>query len=239
MSFDVKVQGFGAALADVYQRKLEVINRGFSGYTTKWGLPVLKQLLPTVEEQQKRAAKVKLMTIFFGANDASLPVSHQHVPLKDYKDNLLKMVSMIKNKDSPYYNPELRLILITPPPVSEEQWNYRYGQYEDTRARKIAITTTYAEAVREVGREEDVTVADLWTSIMDHCKLENRDLSEFFTDGLHLSALGNETVYELLIKTIEKDFPDIHPDVLKIELPSHLSLNHPDYEEQLKFELLK
>ena len=30
--------------ADVYNRKLDVINRGFSGYNTEWGFPVFRQV---------------------------------------------------------------------------------------------------------------------------------------------------------------------------------------------------
>lgn len=30
--------------ADVYARKLDVLNRGFSGYTTEWAIPIFKQV---------------------------------------------------------------------------------------------------------------------------------------------------------------------------------------------------
>ncbi|KAI8146833.1 hypothetical protein BJV82DRAFT_399049 [Fennellomyces sp. T-0311] len=32
-SFDPELQGFGASLANIYQRKVDVVNRGFSGST--------------------------------------------------------------------------------------------------------------------------------------------------------------------------------------------------------------
>jgi hypothetical protein len=35
--------GFAQRLAYVYARKLDVINRGLSGYTTEWGIPVFEQ----------------------------------------------------------------------------------------------------------------------------------------------------------------------------------------------------
>jgi len=31
-------------LLDVYARKYDVLNRGFSGYNTEWALPVLEQV---------------------------------------------------------------------------------------------------------------------------------------------------------------------------------------------------
>lgn len=37
--------GIAQKLAYVYARKLDVINRGLSGYNTEWGLRVFKQVL--------------------------------------------------------------------------------------------------------------------------------------------------------------------------------------------------
>jgi lysophospholipase L1-like esterase len=40
-----------------------------------------------------------LVTIFFGANDAVMPDhihNEKHVPLKEYKENLLKIISHIR-----------------------------------------------------------------------------------------------------------------------------------------------
>jgi lysophospholipase L1-like esterase len=47
-----------------------VVNRGFGGYNSRWGLKLLEQVL-----QQTKAAgqQVALMTIWFGANDAAIP----------------------------------------------------------------------------------------------------------------------------------------------------------------------
>ncbi|KAJ7090032.1 hypothetical protein C8R43DRAFT_1050416 [Mycena crocata] len=36
-------RGFGARLANVYSRKLDVLNRGLAGYNTEWAIPVLEQ----------------------------------------------------------------------------------------------------------------------------------------------------------------------------------------------------
>src|SRR6478735_11768631 len=104
---------------------MDVVNRGLSGYNTDWAMPILKQLLPTTEDQAKQKASIRLMTIFFGANDAALPGSVQHVPLERYKANIKEMIDTIKNPQSPFYNPNIRLILITPPPLFEPLWKKR------------------------------------------------------------------------------------------------------------------
>lgn len=76
-SFDPEGFGSGSALAHVYARRLDVINRGFSGYNTEWCLPLLKRILP--EGVEKGQSKILLLIIFLGANDATLHQSPQHV----------------------------------------------------------------------------------------------------------------------------------------------------------------
>jgi len=40
MSWNPELGGIGARVADLYARKLDVLNRGYSGYNTDWALPV-------------------------------------------------------------------------------------------------------------------------------------------------------------------------------------------------------
>ena len=59
-----------------------------SRYNTRWALELLPELGDTSNET------ARLVTIFFGANDASLPDTNprQHVPLGDFAANLRRMV---------------------------------------------------------------------------------------------------------------------------------------------------
>lgn len=59
--------GWGAAVADAYQRKADVVNRGYSGYNSRWALHLLGRVFPA-----ERAGDTALATVFFGANDAAL-----------------------------------------------------------------------------------------------------------------------------------------------------------------------
>ena len=59
--------GWGAHLANAYQRKVDVLNRGYSGYNSRWALQLLDRVLPA-----EKAGKILLATVFFGANDAAL-----------------------------------------------------------------------------------------------------------------------------------------------------------------------
>ena len=51
--------------------QVDVINRGYSGYNTRWANYLLETVFPA---DQPRA---KLVTLFWGANDAALPDRHR------------------------------------------------------------------------------------------------------------------------------------------------------------------
>lgn len=174
----------------IYTRKLDVLNRGFSGYNTDWALPILRQLLPTVEQQKQQACSISLLTIFFGANDASLTFHPQHVPIGRYKSNVKAMVDMVRNPDSPFYNPRMRVILITPPPLNEVQWSKHTTEQGGKLNRSSESAHRYANCTKDVGKELNIPVADLWSEIMNKSNNEGQDLSNYLLDGLHLNSNG-------------------------------------------------
>ncbi|KAI8983563.1 SGNH hydrolase-type esterase domain-containing protein [Pilobolus umbonatus] len=188
--FDPELLGFGASLSNIYQRRVDVFNRGFSGFNTDWSLPITSQILPTVEQQKKDESSVLLMTIFFGANDAALPFSPQHVPLERYKSNLKTMIDLVKDPQSDHYNPRLRLVLITPPPVNEVDWKKRCEEEGIKLNRTNESARMYSEAVNAVGKEKGVVVIDIWSHLMEKVNKENYGLSDFLSDGLHLTKQG-------------------------------------------------
>lgn len=125
---------------------------------------------------------MQLLTIWFGANDAAPPPSPQHVPRDRYKANLAHLVDMVKSPTSAYYSPDTRIILITPPPVNTYQWTERI----------FTETKLYAEAVKELGAQVGVPVADVWTEIWEAAGRDERACEQFLHDGLHLNAAGYE-----------------------------------------------
>jgi isoamyl acetate esterase len=86
-----------------------------------------------------------------------------------------------KDESSEYYTPGVRIILITPPPLDPR------GREPD---RTHETTAAYAEAVRTVGRERGVPVADIWTAMWEAAGRQFEGLPAFLTDGLHLSEAG-------------------------------------------------
>jgi isoamyl acetate esterase len=100
--------------------------------------------------------------IFFGANDAALKqedILNQHVPLKEYKENLKAIIN-----HSTVTAHGTRVLLITPPPIDE----YILDKNPDLRgSRKAEVTQQYAIACKEVGQSLNVPVVDLWSKMIE------------------------------------------------------------------------
>lgn len=68
-----------------FYRKCDVVNRGLSGYNSRWGRILLPHILPL-----DLLKDTVIATVFFGANDASLPeiAPDKYVSVEDYSANL-------------------------------------------------------------------------------------------------------------------------------------------------------
>ncbi|XP_078609976.1 isoamyl acetate-hydrolyzing esterase 1 homolog isoform X2 [Branchiostoma floridae x Branchiostoma japonicum] len=178
--------GWGAALQHVLQRKCDVVCRGLSGYTTAWGKLVLPQVI-----NKHNATDVVLVTIFFGANDASLKeMSPKHVPLDNYKTNLRDMLEYLQQLG---LGPD-QVILITPPALDEQAWQKHCQGMGSSINRLNEVTGQYAKACWEVAEERKVTCVDLWTAMQ-----KEKGWQRFLEDGLHLSREGNQFLAQHLV----------------------------------------
>ncbi|KAJ5132017.1 Esterase SGNH hydrolase-type subgroup [Penicillium atrosanguineum] len=214
---------FAAELQEVYSRKMDVINRGFSGYTTSHAIKVFPKFFPSPQ-----IANVRFMTIFFGANDACVPTHDQHVPLEQYKENLKSIIQHPATKaQNPY------IIIITPPPVNEYQLE-DFDSEKDTPhpSRTAAFSKMYSEAALEVGSSLNIPVADIWTAFMETTGWKegqplvgsrdlpsNEQFADLFTDGLHLMPAGYRIVYDEVLKVIRANWPEQAPENLPLVFP--------------------
>ncbi|KIK58173.1 hypothetical protein GYMLUDRAFT_171437 [Collybiopsis luxurians FD-317 M1] len=214
------MNSFGAQLAHVYARKMDIVNRGFSGYNTERAIPVFKQVFAT-REQQKHLPTVRLLIIWFGANDACLFHSPKHVPLAKFASNLKYLINLVQSDRSEYYSPNTCIVLATPPPVNT------YQREAVLRSRKPPLqldrdfetTRRYAETVKDVAREEGVGLVDIWTKTWDAAGHDERTLSNYLHDGLHLNGAGYQLMYDAVLETIAKTYPKLHPDNLEKVFP--------------------
>ena len=93
------------------------MNRGYSGYNTRWSLELTKEAASNFSREGERNGD--FLTIFFGANDSCLGgTSPQHVPLEEYKSNLGIMIDDFRSG----VDQDLNIVLIPPPPVHTEAW---------------------------------------------------------------------------------------------------------------------
>jgi isoamyl acetate esterase len=199
-------EGWAAQLANRYQRRADIVNRGMSGYNTSWFL-----LLP-----EERLDNVALCTIWFGANDASLPElnPHHYVSVPDYQANLRLLVEKAKKLLKPSSshqqgNNNLRILIITPPPVHHEQrFTYQKQRYGDKATgeleRTLENSAAYANACQQVAAELKLPCLNLWEKFQT-----DDNWGRFLSDGLHFSSDGHDFVFKCLEEAIQEHFADL------------------------------
>lgn len=195
-------------------RKLDVLNRGFSGYNTDNCKIILPKIL---EVENQGPSKVKLMTLFLGTNDALSTV--QHVPLSRYKANLSSMIQEVLKYD-------IKLILIGPglhdPKLLPQGYadNGIIGDISSSLNNK-----TYSEAAKSVAEQHKVPFLDLWAAFQKKGGWSDEQLTQqsvsidmLLSDGIHFTSEAYQLLYKELISAIEKEYPELAPSNLKMKL---------------------
>ncbi|RXW21130.1 hypothetical protein EST38_g4727 [Candolleomyces aberdarensis] len=210
---------------DVYARRFDVLNRGLSGYNTEWGLPVFEQCLAKRDDRQ--APKIRVLTIWFGANDACIKPSPQHVPIEKFEANIRRMIELVHSPTSPYYSPDTRIVLITAPPINTLKRKADLESRDPPLAldRLFDTTRQYAEVVKTIGEELNLGVVDVWTLLWNGAGQVETGLDKFSGDGLHLNGAGYEVVYDALIKVIAEKYPDVYYENVDFVFPGWKDIN--------------
>ncbi|THH04560.1 hypothetical protein EW146_g10146 [Bondarzewia mesenterica] len=223
----------GHSLADVYARKFDVLNRGYSGYNTEWALPVLEQvrLRPpsnsavgsspdSMNNTTSRASDCSRSGL--GPTTRACRGTSQHVPLSRFAENLRTMLRMITSASSPYYMPDTKIIFISAPPVNTYQRGADLAHRDPPRDldRNFETTRTYAEEVVKLGEREGVPVVDAWTRLWEAAGKEERALETYLYDGLHVNEAGYKVVYDGIVEVIAKYYPELRHEEVKYKLPS-------------------
>lgn len=234
---------FGAALTDDYVRRLDIINRGFSGYNTRQALQILPHILPS-----RSQSRVRFLTLWYGANDARLPHTpgepQQHIPLEEFVRNTKIMLSHpdVRGHEG------IRIVLMTPPPVDERQSLLFAAaaaaadqKNSGILSRKACVTRDYAAAIVRLVEEDyemqtaaEIQVLDVWSLMIRRAggaledpiptgaleMPQNEVLQSFLVDGLHLSPAGYRVVYEEFVGLIRRVWPDQTPERLPFVFPA-------------------
>jgi lysophospholipase L1-like esterase len=135
---------------------------------------------------------VRLLVVWFGANDAVIQPFSKHVPLPKFIENLNYMVHPVHSPESPYYSPSTKIILITPPPVNTYQRAAALASRDPPLPldRLFDTTKQYAEGVKAAAAASKVAVVDVWTAIWCAASQDEQALSRYLSDGLHLTPDG-------------------------------------------------
>jgi lysophospholipase L1-like esterase len=86
--------GWCSSVANLYQRRADVYNRGYGGYNSRWARYLLPHLFPLTSENLTN--KHFLVVVWFGANDATLPSEKPHVPLEEYTENIRAILAHVQ-----------------------------------------------------------------------------------------------------------------------------------------------
>lgn len=185
--------GWVCQLAEAYRRRADVLNRGYSGYNTRYAREMARFVLAPPPRPHLFA------TVFFGANDAadaSLK-REQHVPLPEFGahvEALARAAAAVARA----------VVVIAPPPVDGRRWGDR--TLERTRAYRDAA----AAAVERIGAGATGTAAarvlfldtfTLFEGAVDAAAYGaapcgptaagDPPWAALLSDGLHLSPAGN------------------------------------------------
>ncbi|KAM3162111.1 Isoamyl acetate-hydrolyzing esterase [Lachancea thermotolerans] len=195
----------GAALVNVYTRKLDVVQRGFSGYNTRWALKLLPRIL-----ESEPIDDIVLSTVFFGSNDAVHDGS-QKVELPEFIQNNIDLVRLLKSKG-------IKPILIGPALHDADKWkSLRPEEVAKGVVRSNENNKRYSDALQEVARTENVAFVNLIETFSNQGGSDWRSL---LNDGLHFSGKGYEVFYNELLKTIRVAYPEWAPENVTYKYPN-------------------
>eukprot|EP00736_Rhodelphis_marinus_P009031 Rmarinus@m.29158 len=213
LGFSVEPLGWGALLQSAYNRKADVLDRGFSGYNTRMAVPVVP-MLPSAA----------LYIICFGANDAALTDrSQQGIPVDEYADNLTTIVRQLQR-----LHHKAQFLLVTPPAVDPERWRDALkamkGVDELTRSKE----RTEAMALRccQVAQDLQVPVVNLHAAMLQ----DSVHWAALLSDGLHLSTEGNLLMFREISRCISEAYPALSADSLSLDMPlwEDMDFENPD-----------
>lgn len=224
--------GWASLLSSMYSRRADVLSRGFSGYNTKHALGVMETVFRPHDDranaieqtaafipntyESKYSIPLLFCTVFFGANDASLPTARQYLPIDEYEQNIRKIISGIRKKTvaqtkDANANDQVPIILFTPPPVSSKAWDH-YCTVTSPRPlspRSNQRSKEYGLKVQAIGAEMGCAVVDTFTILGGDGEEEH--YSQYLTDGLHLNGEGNKIVFQGLVDKLRQSHPSLLP----------------------------
>lgn len=145
--------------------------------------------------------KYKIMTIFFGTNDAFNNL--QGVPLARYGENIDKLVKLAKSHS-------IKVIVISPA-VHVAELRAQLGG-EPLGAEKT--NGLYAAEAKSVATKNNVGFVDLFTKFLEH----ELPVNKLISDGIHFTPEGYKVLFDELMKEISDKYPEESPENIPVTL---------------------
>ena len=176
---------------------VRVINAGIGGHNTNNARARF--------QKDVLAHEPDVVIVQFGINDSAVdvwrkpPAREPRVSLKTYAANLTHLVKTLTARKT-------RVGLMTPNPL---RWTPKlktlYGKppydVEDADGFNVLLKK-YAQAVRELGKREQVTVIDVYATFETFGKKDGQSVDDLLLDGMHPNDRGQRIVAELLVEAL-------------------------------------
>ena len=146
-----------------------------------------------------------------------------------YGSNLRELITSPILKQ---HNPDIKILLIIPPPVCAYRWGDHDRQAGREPQRTAEHTALYASRAKQVAQELEVPYVDLWTGFLEAAGWveegpligsttvpKNERLGQLMPDGLHFSSAGNKLCFELVLKKIKEVYPMLDPESIEANVP--------------------
>ena len=177
-----------------------VVNAGIGDTTTRDAVARL--------QRDVRSHHPNLVVVQFGINDSWIDVDRgstaPRLTRTEYRDNLRKIIGVLESDGA-------RVVLMTPNPMrwADPYYIKAFAEHPgllDTRAARgiDRLLDLYAADVREVARQEQVPLVDVFEAFEAYGKAPGQSIDELLLagDGIHPNQTGQHLVCKLLTERI-------------------------------------
>lgn len=232
---------FGPAISELYNRRLSVVHRGFSGYNSEMARYILPKIIEAEHNDEDGKSKIRIATVFFGANDSVSEKHEQYVSLERFEENTRYMTELLLKIGS-------KVVLVGPAPHDENKRDKLFPGNPDLNPRRTARNLEYSQVVEKVAKDMDVGFVDLYHGFLESVGWKEGEpvpgslgvletvtsaqgIDHLLNDGLHFTGEGYRVFYNLLLDVIGKKYPELIPANLPFLYPEWGSVDLEEFKK--------
>ena len=175
----------------MFERKLDVINRGFSGFNSENILYFLKDIFEEFD-----IGSIAGIAILLGTNDSTDKKNTlQHVPLEKFKENMITIINYLIGRGVK----SNRIILISPPRIDDKKLQKVFGE---NKTHSDILVKDYAQVCRDIVGDLGVILVDINKTMHDE---GDEKYKEYLSDGVHFSHAGGQFLFEKLKPILQEN----------------------------------